>query len=35
MLLAETDLYVVVTACSVDFHPTNGGHCTGIQIIVG
>ncbi|GKX40932.1 hypothetical protein SOASR014_46710 [Pectobacterium carotovorum subsp. carotovorum] len=35
ILLAETDLYVVVTACSVDFHPTNGGHCTGIQIIVG
>lgn len=35
VLLAETDLYVVVTACSVDFHPTNGGHCTGIQIIIG
>ncbi|MFY9993669.1 MAG: urea carboxylase-associated family protein [Leclercia sp.] len=35
VLLAETDLYVVVTACSVDFHPTNGGHCTGIQIVVG
>ncbi|HGY3715381.1 TPA: DUF1989 domain-containing protein [Citrobacter gillenii] len=35
LLLAETDLYVVVTACSVDFHPTNGGYCTGIQIIIG
>lgn len=35
ILRAETDLYVVVTACSVDFHPTNGGRCTGIQIIVG
>lgn len=35
ILLAETDLYVVVTACAVDFHPTNGGRCTGIQVIVG
>jgi uncharacterized protein YcgI (DUF1989 family) len=34
LLRAETNLYVVVTACSVDFHPTNGGRCTGIEITV-
>lgn len=32
LLRAETDLLVVVTACSVDFHPTNGGRCTGITV---
>lgn len=31
-LRAEEDLLVVVTACSVDFHPTNGDECTEIQV---
>lgn len=31
---AEVDLLLVVTACSVDFHPTNGGRCTEIQVEV-
>jgi uncharacterized protein len=31
-LQAERDLLLVVTACSVDFHPTNGGVCTEIEI---
>lgn len=31
---AEYDLLLVVTACSVDFHPTNGGCCTEIEIEV-
>lgn len=31
-LQAECDLLVVVTACSVDFHPTNGDACTEIEI---
>ena len=30
-LRAERDL-LVVTACSVDFHPTNGGVCTEIEV---
>lgn len=32
VLRAEIDLLVVVTACSVDFHPTNGGRCTGLSV---
>jgi uncharacterized protein YcgI (DUF1989 family) len=31
-LHAETDLFLVLTACSVDFHPTNGDVCTGIEV---
>lgn len=31
-LQAERDLILVVTACSVDFHPTNGGVCTEIDV---
>ncbi|MGE0240817.1 MAG: DUF1989 domain-containing protein [Parvibaculaceae bacterium] len=31
-LRAERDLLLVVTACSVDFHPTNGGMCTEIEV---
>jgi uncharacterized protein YcgI (DUF1989 family) len=33
-LRAEIDLLLVVTACSVDFHPTNGDICTEIQVEV-
>lgn len=33
-LRAERDLLLVVTACSVDFHPTNGDKCTEIAIEV-
>lgn len=33
-LRAERDLLLVVTACSVDFHPTNGDACTEIEIEV-
>jgi uncharacterized protein YcgI (DUF1989 family) len=32
LLRAETDLLVVLTACAVDFHPTNGGTCTEIVV---
>ncbi len=35
VLRAETDLLVVLTACSVDFHPTNGGICTEIVVEIG
>jgi uncharacterized protein YcgI (DUF1989 family) len=31
-LRAEQDLLLVVTACSVDHHPTNGGICTEIEV---
>lgn len=31
-LRAERDLLLVVTACSVDFHPTNGDRCTEIVV---
>ena len=31
-LRAEQDLLLVVTACSVDHHPTNGGVCTEIEV---
>ena len=34
VLRAEMDLLLVVTACSVDFHPTNGGVCTEIAVEV-
>ena len=33
-LRAECDLLVVVTACSVDHYPTNGGICTEIAVEV-
>jgi uncharacterized protein len=33
-LRAERDLLLVVTACSVDFHPTNGDRCTEIVVEV-
>lgn len=33
-LRAECDLLLVVTACSVDFHPTNGDRCTEIVVEV-
>lgn len=32
LLRAEADLLVVLTACAVDFHPTNGGVCTEIVV---
>jgi len=32
ILQAEIDLLLVVTACSVDYHPTNGGICTEIEV---
>lgn len=31
-LRAECDLVLVVTACAVDFHPTNGDACTEIEV---
>ncbi len=34
VLEALQDLTVVVTACSVDHHPTNGDRCTEIEIAV-
>jgi len=34
ILQAEMDLLLVVTACSVDYHPTNGGVCTEIEVEV-
>jgi uncharacterized protein YcgI (DUF1989 family) len=33
-LRALRDLLLVVTACSVDFHPTNGDRCTEIEVEV-
>ncbi|GLS28679.1 hypothetical protein SAMN04488498_101222 [Mesorhizobium albiziae] len=33
-LRAEQDLLLVVTACSVDYYPTNGGVCTEIEVEV-
>jgi uncharacterized protein YcgI (DUF1989 family) len=32
ILQAECDLLLVNTACSVDYHPTNGGVCTEIEV---
>lgn len=29
---AEIDLLLVITACSVDYYPTNGGVCTEIEV---
>ncbi len=34
LMRAEVDLLIVVTACSVDYHPTNGERCTGIVLEV-
>lgn len=34
VLRAECDLLLVATACSVDFHPTNGDRCTEIDVTV-
>lgn len=34
VLRADRDLLVIVTACSVDFHPTNGDKCTEIVVEV-
>lgn len=34
LLRAETNLYVVVTACSVDFHPTNGGVVLALRLLL-
>jgi uncharacterized protein YcgI (DUF1989 family) len=33
-LRAEIDLLVVVTACSMDLKPINGGRCTGLRLEV-
>lgn len=33
-LRAERDLYVVVTACSMDVEPINGDECTGLRLEV-
>lgn len=32
VLRDEVDLLMVLTACSVDYHPTNGGKCTAIMV---
>jgi len=32
VMRAEVDLLMVLTACSVDYHPTNGGKCTAITV---
>ena len=32
LLRADADIFLVVTACSVDYHPTNGDRCTGIRL---
>ena len=34
-LRAEVDLFVVVTACSMDLKPINGGLCTGLHLETG
>jgi len=34
LLRADKDLLLVVTGCSVDYDPTNGGRCTGIRLEV-
>ncbi len=34
VLRTECDLLLVITACSVDFHPTNGDCCTEIDVSV-
>jgi uncharacterized protein YcgI (DUF1989 family) len=36
-LLAERDVHIVVTACSVDYYPTNGFQCTeiGLEVLDG
>ncbi|WP_081631009.1 DUF1989 domain-containing protein [Aureimonas ureilytica] len=32
LLRADADIFLVVTACSIDYHPTNGDRCTGIRL---
>lgn len=34
-LRAEAAVYVIVTACSMDLEPINGGRCTGLRLEVG
>lgn len=34
-LRAETAVYVVVTACSMDLEPINGVHCTPLRLEIG
>lgn len=34
-LRAERSLFVVVTACSMDLEPINGGHCTSLRLEIG
>lgn len=34
-LRAETDIYVIVTACSMDIEPINGPSCTSLRLEVG
>lgn len=34
-LRADAPIYVIVTACSMDIEPINGGHCTGLRLEVG
>jgi uncharacterized protein YcgI (DUF1989 family) len=34
-LRAECALFVVVTACSMDLEPINGGHCTPLRLELG
>lgn len=33
-LRAEADIHVIVTACSMDLEPINGGHCTPLRVEV-
>lgn len=34
-LRADAPLFVIVTACSMDVEPINGGHCTPLRLEVG
>lgn len=34
-LRAETAVYVIVTACSMDLEPINGGRCTPLRLEIG
>lgn len=34
-LRAEADIHVIVTACSMDIEPINGGHCTPLRLEYG
>lgn len=31
-LRAEESVHIIVTACSMDLEPINGGHCTGLRL---